>query len=71
MLSGIGGQSYSIAQSGIQLFEQGKINTVMSNTVIDLVRTPIEPGEYRLEINVTMGAKESHRACIISVMQAR
>ncbi len=58
LLSGIGGQTYSIAQAGMQLFEQGKINTAMSSTVIDLVSAPIEPGEYRLEINVTMGGVE-------------
>lgn len=58
LLSGIGGQAYSISLSGMQLFEQGKINTLMSGTVIDLVSAPIEPGEYRLEINVTMGGVE-------------
>jgi Domain of unknown function (DUF4342)/Cell wall-active antibiotics response LiaF, C-terminal len=58
LLSGIGGQAYSIAQSGMQLFEQGRINTLMSSTVIDLVSAPIEPGEYRLEISVTMGGVE-------------
>jgi hypothetical protein len=57
-LSGMGGQAYSIAHSGMQLFEQGKINTLMSSTVIDLVSAPIEPGEYRLEISVTMGGVE-------------
>src|SRR5215469_5834499 len=58
LLSGIGGQTYSIARSGIQLFEQGRINAVMSSSVIDLVSTPIEPGEYRLEINATMAGIE-------------
>src|SRR5215469_6220348 len=29
LLSGIGGQAYSIAHSGMQLFEQGRINTLM------------------------------------------
>jgi Domain of unknown function (DUF4342)/Cell wall-active antibiotics response 4TMS YvqF len=58
LLSGIGGQAYSISHSGMQLFEQGKINTLMSSTVIDLVSAPIEPGEYRLEISVTMGGVE-------------
>lgn len=58
LLSGIGGQTYSIAHAGMQLFEQGRINTTMSSTVIDLVSAPIEPGEYRLEINVTMGGVE-------------
>jgi hypothetical protein len=58
LLSGIGGQTYSIAHSGMQLFEQGRINTAMSSTVIDLVSAPIEPGEYRLEISVTMGGVE-------------
>jgi hypothetical protein len=52
------GQSYSIARSGMQLFEQGSIKTLMSGTVIDLVSAPIEPGEYRLEISVTMGGVE-------------
>lgn len=56
--SGIGGQAYSISYSGMQLLEQGKMNTLMSGTVIDLVSAPIEPGEYRLEINVTMGGVE-------------
>ena len=51
-------QSYSIAQSGMQLFEQGAIKTQMSRTVIDLVSAPIEPGEYRLDITVTMGGVE-------------
>ncbi len=58
LLSGIGGQTYSISHSGMQLFEQAKINTLMSSTVIDLVSAPIEPGEYRLEISVTMGGVE-------------
>lgn len=58
LLSGIGGQTYSISHSGTQLFEQGRINTLMSSTVIDLVSAPIEPGEYRLEISVTMGGVE-------------
>jgi hypothetical protein len=58
LLSGTGGQVYSISHSGMQLFQQGKINTLMSGTVIDLVSTPIEPGEYRLEISVTMGGVE-------------
>jgi hypothetical protein len=52
------GQSYSIAHSGMQLFEQGAIKTLMSGTVIDLVSAPIEPGEYRLDITVTMGGVE-------------
>ena len=30
----------------------------MSGTLIDLVSAPIPPGEYRLEINVTMGGVE-------------
>jgi hypothetical protein len=30
----------------------------MSSTVIDLVSAPIEAGEYRLEISVTMGGVE-------------
>lgn len=58
LLSGIGGQIYSIARSGMQLFEQGRVNAVMSSTVIDLVSAPMEPGEYRLEINVTMAGVE-------------
>lgn len=52
------GQSYSIARSGMQLFERGSIKTLMSGTVIDLMSAPIEPGEYRLEISVTMGGVE-------------
>ena len=51
-------QSYSIAHSGMQLFQQGSIHTLMSGTVIDLVSAPIELGEYRLEITVTMGGVE-------------
>jgi hypothetical protein len=57
-LSVFSGQSYSIAHSGMQLFEQGSIHTLMSGTVIDLVSAPIEPGEYRLDITVTMGGVE-------------
>ncbi len=57
-LSGLGGQAYSISHSGLQLFQQGPIHTLMSGTVIDLVSAPIEPGEYRLEITVTMGGVE-------------
>src|SRR6266702_454300 len=57
-LSAFSGQSYSIAHSGMRLFEQGAIKTLMSGTVIDLVSAPIEPGEYRLEITVTMGGVE-------------
>jgi hypothetical protein len=57
-LSGIGGQAYSISHSGMQLFQQGKINTLMSGTVIDLVSAPIEPGEYTMEISVKMGGVE-------------
>jgi hypothetical protein len=58
LLTGMGGQAYSISQSGMQLFEQGKINTLMSGTLIDLVSAPIPPGEYRLDITVTMGGVE-------------
>jgi hypothetical protein len=42
----------------MRLFEQGAIKTLMSGTLIDLVSAPIEPGEYRLEITVTMGGVE-------------
>jgi hypothetical protein len=56
--SGIGGQSYSISSSGMRLFQQGPISTLMSGTLIDLVSAPIEPGEYRLDLNVTMGGVE-------------
>jgi hypothetical protein len=56
--SGIGGQSYSISSSGMRLFQQGPISTLMSGTLIDLVSAPIEPGEYRLDLNVTMGGIE-------------
>ena len=42
----------------MRLFEQGAIKTLMSGTVIDLVSAPIPPGEYRLEIHVTMGGVE-------------
>jgi hypothetical protein len=58
LLSGVGGQAYSISHSGMQLFEQGTISTMMSGTMIDLVSAPIEPGEYRMEIAVTMGGVE-------------
>jgi uncharacterized protein DUF4342/cell wall-active antibiotic response 4TMS protein YvqF len=58
IFSAFSGQSYSIAHSGMQLFQQGKINTLMSATVIDLVSAPIPPGDYRLEITVTMGGVE-------------
>jgi hypothetical protein len=57
-VSAFSGQSYSIAHSGMRLFQQGSIQTLMSGTVIDLVSAPIEPGEYRLEITVTMGGVE-------------
>jgi hypothetical protein len=57
-VSAFSGQSYSISHSGMQLFQQGSIKTLMSGTVIDLVSAPIEPGEYRLEITVTMGGVE-------------
>jgi hypothetical protein len=56
--SALSGQSYSIAHSGMRLFEQGSIKTLMSGTMIDLVSAPIESGEYRLEITVTMGGVE-------------
>ena len=52
------GQLYSIAHSGMRLFEQGAIKTLMNRTVIDLVSAPIESGAYRLEITVTMGGVE-------------
>lgn len=58
LLSGIGGQTYSITRAGMQLFEQGRINAVMSSSLIDLVSAPMEPGEYRLEINATMAGVE-------------
>ncbi len=54
----LSGQSYSIAHSGMRLFQQGSIKTLMGGTLIDLVSAPIEPGEYRLEITVTMGGVE-------------
>jgi hypothetical protein len=56
--SAFSGQSYSSAHSGMQLLRQGSIKTLMSGTVIDLVSAPIEPGEYRLDITVTMGGVE-------------
>ena len=52
------GQSYSISHSGMRLFQQGSINILMSEMMIDLVSAPIEPGEYRLELTVTMGSVE-------------
>jgi hypothetical protein len=54
----LSGQSYSIAHSGMRLLQQGAIKTLMGGTLIDLVSAPIEPGEYRLEITVTMGGVE-------------
>ncbi len=54
----LSGQLYSIAHSGMRLFQQGSIKTLMNRTVIDLVSAPIEPGEYRLDITVTMGGVE-------------
>ena len=57
-LSGLGGQAYSISHSGMMLFQQSPIHTFMSGTMIDLVSAPIEPGEYQMEINVTMGGVE-------------
>jgi hypothetical protein len=54
----LSGQSYSIAHSGMRLLQQGVIKTLMGGTLIDLVSAPIEPGEYRLEITVTMGGVE-------------
>jgi len=56
--SAFSGQSYSIAHSGMRLLQQGAIKTLMSGTVIDLVSAPVEPGEYRLDITVTMGGVE-------------
>ncbi len=58
LFSGLGGQTFSISHSGMKLFEQGTISTLMSGTVIDLVSAPIEPGEYHLDISVTMGGVE-------------
>ena len=57
-VSAFSGQLYSIAHNGMQLFQQGTIKTRMSTTMIDLVSAPIEPGEYRLDITVTMGGVE-------------
>jgi hypothetical protein len=54
----LSGQSYSISRSGMQLLQQGAIRTLMGGTLIDLVSAPIEPGEYRLDITVTMGGVE-------------
>ena len=56
--SALSNQSYSIAHNGMQIFQQGTIKTRMSRTMIDLVSAPIEPGEYRLDITVTMGGVE-------------
>jgi Domain of unknown function (DUF4342) len=56
--STLSNQSYSIAHSGMRLFQQGSIKTLMSGTVIDLVSAPIESGEYHLDITVTMGGVE-------------
>lgn len=55
-VSSAGGQVYSISHSGMLLFQQGPIRTLMGETIIDLVSAPIEPGEYRLEVEVTLGA---------------
>lgn len=57
-LTVLGGQFYSISRSGMMLFQQGPITSVLGGVTIDLVSAPIEPGEYHLEINATLGGVE-------------
>jgi hypothetical protein len=54
-ISGFGGQSHSISNSGMMLFQQGPITSVAGGIELDLISAPIDPGEYTLEINSTMG----------------
>lgn len=54
----LGGQFYSISRSGMLLFQQGAITSVLGGVTLDLVSAPIEPGEYILEINTTLGGVE-------------
>ncbi len=54
-MSGFGGQNHSISNSGMMLFQQGPITGVAGGIELDLVSAPIDPGEYTLEINTTVG----------------
>jgi hypothetical protein len=51
-------QLYSISRSGMFVFQQGPFIAVIGSVAIDLLSAPIEPGEYQLEISVTMGSVE-------------
>jgi len=51
-------QLYSISHSGMFVFQQGPFVAVMGSVMIDLVSAPIEPGEYQVELNATMGSVE-------------
>ena len=57
-VSGFGGQSHSISNSGMMLFQQGPITSFVGGIELDLVSAPIEPGEYTLEIKNTVGGVE-------------
>ncbi len=54
-VSGFGGQSHSISNNGMMLFQQGPITSIAGGIELDLVSAPIEFGEYTLEINTTVG----------------
>src|SRR5690606_6386731 len=54
---GVGGQTHSIAHSGMALFDH-PIRTLVGGTVIDLASAPLEPGEHRLEIEPGLGGVE-------------
>ena len=57
-LSAFGGQSYSISNSGTMLFQQGVIKSFIGGVEVDLVSAPIEPGEYKLEVQTGDGGIE-------------
>ena len=54
-ISGFGGQHHSISNSGMMLFQQGSITSVVGGIELDLVSAPIDPGEYTLQINAAVG----------------
>ncbi len=51
-------QLYSVSHSGMFVFQQGPFIAVMGSIMIDLVSTPIESGDYQLELSATMGSIE-------------
>ncbi len=53
--SSFGGQNHSISTSGMMLFRQGPISSTVGGIELDLVSAPIDPGEYILEINASVG----------------